>query len=282
MNRIAVFARNHAAHLDAACAIAKYDPSRSVMFRSSKLWSSAKKALDEQQLVKMYFSSVGSDGTIEYEAVLHSVVLNPDPHDETVQALLKMSTATTAGEGLSGNNDKGVRTLYVISHCKAIEPARQVHMTALLKASDQTPISANFKYSYVPVIESDPLEWPYYAYPEEISDNETYLEGSVRKAVVNAYERNPAARKACIAYFGSSCSVCDMNFQKVYGDLGSGFIHVHHLKMVSKIGQTYAIDPISDLRPVCPNCHSMLHAKSGDPYSIEELKSIVQIAKAAL
>ena len=43
---------------------------------------------------------------------------------------------------------------------------------------------------------------------------------------------------------------------------GEGFIHVHHLKPLAQIGEQYELDPINDLRPVCPNCHAMLHRAS--------------------
>jgi predicted HNH restriction endonuclease len=99
-------------------------------------------------------------------------------------------------------------------------------------------------------------------------------EGAKRQITVNAYERNPAARKQCIAYYGSSCLVCDINFERVYGSLGKDYIHVHHLKPLSEIGEQYLVDPIVDLRPVCPNCHAILH-KRNPPYTIEELKDII-------
>jgi 5-methylcytosine-specific restriction protein A len=67
--------------------------------------------------------------------------------------------------------------------------------------------------------------------------------------------------------------VCDFNFEAKYGEIGSGFIHVHHLTPLANIGKEYEVDSIRDLRPVCPNCHAMLHKKY-PPYSIEELKSI--------
>ncbi len=41
---------------------------------------------------------------------------------------------------------------------------------------------------------------------------------------------------------------------------------------LSEIGQEYKVDPINDLRPVCPNCHTMLH-KQNPPLAIEELKT---------
>jgi len=67
--------------------------------------------------------------------------------------------------------------------------------------------------------------------------------------------------------------VCGMDFVSRYGELGSGFIHVHHVIPVSKMGPNYIVDPINDLTPVCPNCHAMLHRKD-PPLEIEELKGI--------
>jgi len=65
--------------------------------------------------------------------------------------------------------------------------------------------------------------------------------------------------------------VCEFNFEAAYGEIGSGFIHVHHLTKLSDIRQGYEVNPVDDLRPVCPNCHAMLH-KRNPPYTIDELK----------
>jgi len=112
--------------------------------------------------------------------------------------------------------------------------------------------------------------------PEEINPNQTDLiEGSVRKIFVNAYERNSIAREECIKHYGTTCKVCEMNFEAVYGKIGSNYIHVHHKEQISnKKGKEYKVDPISDLIPVCPNCHSMLHRKN-PPFTIDELKSLL-------
>ncbi|MDC9497701.1 MULTISPECIES: HNH endonuclease [unclassified Pseudoalteromonas] len=48
-------------------------------------------------------------------------------------------------------------------------------------------------------------------------------------------------------------------------------MHVHHIVPISDIGDEYQVDPIRDLRPVCPNCHAMLHRKGN--ISIKELLS---------
>jgi Predicted restriction endonuclease len=65
--------------------------------------------------------------------------------------------------------------------------------------------------------------------------------------------------------------VCGFDFEKRYGAIGVGFIHVHHLVDIASIGGRYQVDPVRDLRPVCPNCHAMLHREK-PALSIQELK----------
>jgi hypothetical protein len=97
-------------------------------------------------------------------------------------------------------------------------------------------------------------------------------EGRRKQIISNAYERNPEARRRCVEYYGYKCSVCSFDFEKIYGEIGKEFIHVHHIKPISEIGEQYFVDPIHDLRPVCPNCHAMLHRKK--PFlAIEDLKN---------
>ncbi|RTL88140.1 MAG: hypothetical protein EKK29_06100 [Hyphomicrobiales bacterium] len=116
-------------------------------------------------------------------------------------------------------------------------------------------------------------------FPEEITAPKAVPEGARKTVVVNAYERNPEARDLCIEKWGVTCSVCDFNFEDAYGEIGNGFIHVHHLIPLSTIGEEYELDPESDLRPVCPNCHAMLHRKK-TVLSIEKLKDIIKGRKS--
>lgn len=110
-------------------------------------------------------------------------------------------------------------------------------------------------------------------YPDEFDEQIQFKEGSVKTVIVNAYERSGAARRKCIEYYGVICSVCETSMSSKYGDIGKDFIHVHHLYPDKlKAGVEYQIDPIQDLRPVCPNCHAMLHTDN-PPLSIETLKS---------
>jgi 5-methylcytosine-specific restriction enzyme A len=115
-------------------------------------------------------------------------------------------------------------------------------------------------------------------FPDEVDESEVLREGTVYKVSVNAYERNPQARQKCIDYYGAHCDACKFDFSEHYGELGEGFIHVHHLRPISEIGDEYEIDPVKDLRPVCPNCHAMIHRRS-PPYSIEEIRMILNDCK---
>ena len=115
-------------------------------------------------------------------------------------------------------------------------------------------------------------------FPDEISPTVVLREGAVSRVSVNAYERNPVARQQCIKHYGTSCYVCGLNFGLVFGDLGEGFIHIHHLRQLSEISEEYEVDPVADLRPVCPNCHAMIHRRS-PPLSIEEIKLVYNLTK---
>jgi len=114
-------------------------------------------------------------------------------------------------------------------------------------------------------------------FPDEVTV-EGFTEGATVSVTVNKFERDPAARAAAIKHHGTTCSVCGFDFKRVYGAIGEGFIHVHHVKPLSEIGQAYKVNPKTDLVPVCPNCHAMLH-KRIPPYSVTELNDLMTASK---
>ncbi len=85
-------------------------------------------------------------------------------------------------------------------------------------------------------------------------------------------ERSPAARRECIRVHGTKCCVCNMDFEDMYGEIGKGYIEVHHLKPLSAANGERPLDPVVDLRSVCPNCHAMLH-RQDPPFTIEDLRT---------
>jgi 5-methylcytosine-specific restriction protein A len=121
---------------------------------------------------------------------------------------------------------------------------------------------------------AEALEAIWFQHVEELGlpgASPNYVEGAKKHVSSTRYERNPHARKACIEHYGAKCVVCDFEFGRVYGDLGAGFIHVHHLDPVSQAREARPVDPVKDLRPVCPNCHAMLHRES-PPIDVKELR----------
>lgn len=106
----------------------------------------------------------------------------------------------------------------------------------------------------------------------------TYPEGAVSRIETNRYERDPEARRICLAFHGTSCAVCTFSFEVSYGDIGKDFIHVHHVVPVSQLGSGYRLDPIADLVPLCANCHAMAHRGVGTPRTVAELRRAIAAA----
>jgi len=89
-------------------------------------------------------------------------------------------------------------------------------------------------------------------------------EGGVVIRLHKRYERDPKLvaekRKAAKADGSMSCEVCGFDFHAAYGELGAGYIEVHHTRPV------HALKPgsktkLEDLALLCANCHRMAHRK---------------------
>lgn len=103
------------------------------------------------------------------------------------------------------------------------------------------------------------------------------LEGRTHRVTVHAFERNPVARRACIEHYGPRCVVCGFDFRAFYGPVADGFIHVHHVVPLAEIQRQYAVDPVADLRPVCANCHAVIHLGS-ECRTIDEVRDLIRDA----
>jgi 5-methylcytosine-specific restriction protein A len=118
------------------------------------------------------------------------------------------------------------------------------------------------------------FETPSAGATEPMTSGGNQTEGGKKTRFVTTYERSGKARADCLKHYGAKCCVCELDFFDRYGDIGKGFMHVHHLKPVADgEGKQVSVDPIQDLRPVCPNCHSMLHRRK-PPLSIKELLAV--------
>lgn len=118
-------------------------------------------------------------------------------------------------------------------------------------------------------------------YPDEANlENTSFPEGAKKTVQVNRFERNPEARAKCIEINGTRCKICEMSFAETYGTFAKDFIHVHHITPLSKISDNYEVNPETDLIPVCPNCHAMLHRQeNGIPMTVDRLKLLYEVSK---
>jgi len=99
-------------------------------------------------------------------------------------------------------------------------------------------------------------------------------EGGVIMRLHNRYERDPKLvsekRKAAAATGDLACEVCGFDFKATYGDLGEGYIEVHHTKPVHTL-LAGTMTKLDDLALLCANCHRMAHRKR-HPLSIEAVR----------
>jgi 5-methylcytosine-specific restriction enzyme A len=98
------------------------------------------------------------------------------------------------------------------------------------------------------------------------------VEGDERMVRHKRYERSSRNRAAAIAIHGYDCRGCDVNLGRLYGELGRDFIEVHHLKPLSDFDTPLIVDPRTDLVPLCPTCHGVVHRRR-PPYTLAELRT---------
>jgi 5-methylcytosine-specific restriction endonuclease McrA len=92
------------------------------------------------------------------------------------------------------------------------------------------------------------------------------------------YERKPGNRALAIEIHGSTCEVCNFNFDEFYGrEHADGYIQIHHITPLS--GYEGEVDPETDLVPLCANCHAMAHRRRATVTSTDDLKALIEKAK---
>lgn len=103
--------------------------------------------------------------------------------------------------------------------------------------------------------------------------NQTYFDEGFKRVIAKEVTvRNKRVVLYAKNKYGVKCAVCEFEFAEKYGAHGFGFIEMHHLNPV-KDGKRKTT--VNDLRPVCSNCHRMLH-KGERLLSIDELKKIIK------
>lgn len=108
----------------------------------------------------------------------------------------------------------------------------------------------------------------------EVEDS-VFTEGREKIYVSRYRERAAGAREAAIAVHGLRCQACGFDFEAAYGDVGRGFIEVHHSVPFAERGRRET-NPKCDLTVLCSNCHRMAHRRRGYCLSLKELKAALR------
>lgn len=212
--------------------------------------------------------------SIGVEELIHAFIeLNGEAEWNDIQILVTKNRGPNPFSPTYQDKDSYYKTMRQVlqQHCDRSPGKRfkKFKGPAYFKQINRT----RFKLIYTPLNFITPV-FTDNLYPESIPNKHDYITGATNQILINAYERDTKARKECIDHYGMECSVCGLDFEKQYGQIGKGFIHVHHLKPLST-GEVYQLNPITDLIPVCPNCHSMLH-RENPPITIERLKDVIE------
>ena len=147
------------------------------------------------------------------------------------------------------------------------------------------------KYSYDELIQAiDSIEkatnkkHKVYVYTEQ----DMITEGNRFLTINNVRKRSQSLRQAAIEHYKQQngkiyCDVCGFCFEEAYGDIGKDFIEIHHIKPLYQYSnegfKAYIPEAIEKVRPLCANCHRMIHRNPKRPMSIEELKDKMIRAK---
>lgn len=118
-------------------------------------------------------------------------------------------------------------------------------------------------------------------------EDDTITEGKVSTKTAIVKERSQKLRRAAIEHYTVDgkivCSVCGFDFKKIYGELGEGYIQMHHENPIYQYSddgfETYISEAVKNMKPLCANCHCMVHRNKGRLISITELKAIMDGSK---
>ena len=107
-------------------------------------------------------------------------------------------------------------------------------------------------------------------------------EGDAMEAVSTCYERSRLARQLCIEAYGNTyrCEVCEAKLADKYGSRANkeDYIEVHHIVEHAERSRqegAHAVNYRTEMIPLCPNCHRMIHFLKDHTITPEELREII-------
>jgi 5-methylcytosine-specific restriction protein A len=113
---------------------------------------------------------------------------------------------------------------------------------------------------------------------EEVEADASVAEGDSYEARSIRYERKKINRDICLRIRGTFCLCCNRSMEEIYGIAAHNLIEVHHVVPAASMGPEYRVNPTTDLIPVCPNCHRVLH-RLNPPMPPEELRVALELRR---
>jgi 5-methylcytosine-specific restriction enzyme A len=114
-------------------------------------------------------------------------------------------------------------------------------------------------------------------------ENMFVSEGRKKTIATQIYERSKLLRDKAIEHYTRNgrivCEVCGFDFYKEYGQIGKGYIEIHHQKPIFQYEESdfskVVTDALKNLVPLCSNCHRMIHRNKEKPFTTKELKGFL-------
>lgn len=117
-----------------------------------------------------------------------------------------------------------------------------------------------------------------------IDETVVIREGERKTYSTTSYERSSLVRYAAIDYYRQDnnrivCIVCSFDFFETYGEIGRDFIEIHHEKPLFQedgvARDVFLKDAVKSVKPLCSNCHRMIHRKRTNILTVDELREII-------
>ena len=116
-------------------------------------------------------------------------------------------------------------------------------------------------------------------------ENVTVSEGELTQKDTPTRRRSALLRRAAIEHYtqpdGSlPCAACGFDFRARYGALGEGYIQIHHetplFQYEDEGAEAFLHQAVRQVKPLCANCHSMIHRDRKHPLTVEALKALLR------
>lgn len=113
----------------------------------------------------------------------------------------------------------------------------------------------------------------------------TVSEGELTQKDTPTRRRSALLRRAAIQHYARPdgslpCAVCGFDFRSRYGPLGEGYIQIHHetplFQYEDEGVEAFLPQAVKRVKPLCANCHSMIHRDRKHPLAVEALKALLR------